>query len=210
MRRASAHAQNYKLKESSWRSPEVQLSGPEAILRLPSLVVSFNSLYNKKISLLFLKRSFSFVSCLVEFKISSVALSLLSLPSALSLGFNYTHKTRWLNCLVLIHQMAAAINNMCADRVSFHSKIITTRRSRTTRRRCSVSHQKQRFSIKSLRISHDNHASKISASQNGGASTAVSFSFISLPIVSSFMIQASATCNASVSSYKCIGWVLFG
>ncbi|ESR50011.1 Plastidial pyruvate kinase 3 [Citrus sinensis] len=69
--------------------------------------------------------------------------------------------------------MAAAVNNMCTDCVlsssrnlsdalSFHSKAITTTRSRTTRRGCSVSHQKQRFSIRSMRISHDNHAPKIS------------------------------------------------
>ncbi|KAL9419442.1 hypothetical protein AB3S75_037248 [Citrus x aurantiifolia] len=69
--------------------------------------------------------------------------------------------------------MAAAVNNMCTDCVlsssrnlsdalSFHSKAVTTTRSRTTRRGCSVSHQKQRFSIRSMRISHDNHAPKIS------------------------------------------------
>lgn len=69
--------------------------------------------------------------------------------------------------------MAAAVNNMCTDRplsssrnlsdaLSFHSKVTTTTRSRTTRRRCSVSHQKQRFSIRSMRTSHDNHAPKIS------------------------------------------------
>ncbi|KAL9422667.1 hypothetical protein AB3S75_034863 [Citrus x aurantiifolia] len=69
--------------------------------------------------------------------------------------------------------MAAAVNKMCTDCVlsssrnlsdalSFHSKAITTTRSRTTRRGCSVSHQKQRFSIRSMRISHDNHAPKIS------------------------------------------------
>lgn len=69
--------------------------------------------------------------------------------------------------------MAAAVNKMCTDCVlsssrnlsdalSFHSKAVTTTRSRTTRRGCSVSHQKQRFSIRSMRISHDNHAPKIS------------------------------------------------